>query len=96
MSLSSVPDAPVDTTEDRISLALAIADRVAAPGHEITRMPVREGRRLVGVLAACDCGWQIVRPTGADTVVEIAVHRVQAAGAIDSPADDAVFGVMAA
>lgn len=94
MSLSSVPD--IGTTDEKLDLALAIADRMAAPGHEITRMPVREGRRLVGVLAACDCGWQIVRPTGADTVVEIALHRVEAAAGVSAPADDAVFGVMAA
>lgn len=96
MSLSSVPDAPVDTTSDRLSLALAIADRIAAPGHEITRLPVRDGRRQVGVLAACDCGWEIVRPTGADTVLEIALHRVEAAASASVLADDTVFGVMAA
>ena len=76
MSLSSVPDIPATTPP--LEAALAIAEGLADPAHAVTRLPVHQDGREVGVLAACACGWEIVRPSMEDAAVEVALHRVTA------------------
>jgi len=76
MSLSSVPDIPATTPP--LEAALAIAQARADRTHTLTRLPVHQDGREVGVLTGCACGWEIVRPSTEDAAVEVALHRVTA------------------
>lgn len=76
MSLFSVPDIPATTPP--LEAALAIAQARADRTHTLTRLPVHQDGREIGVLTACACGWEIIRPSVEEAAVEVALHRATA------------------
>ncbi|WP_017596427.1 hypothetical protein [Nocardiopsis potens] len=76
MPLFIVPEKPADATP--LERALEIAEGLADPAHRVAHLPIHDSGREVGVLTACVCGWEIVRPSAADAAVEVALHRATA------------------
>ncbi|MDA2804549.1 hypothetical protein [Nocardiopsis suaedae] len=70
-------NSPIATATDR-TRALAAAALISNPAHP-THVATAAVHTQIACRASCPCGWDAIRPTPEDAVVEAALHRLDPA-----------------